>query len=71
MWDRGILGAPNPGVDFALFSLAPGSPTLAMFGLSPAMIFVTDFSGAFCPFVAPPQLGLRVADNVDGLDVQP
>lgn len=71
MWDRGVLGAPNPGVDFALFSLAPGSPTLAMFGLSPAMIFVTDFGGTFCPFVGPGQLGLQVADNIDGLDVIP
>ena len=71
MWDRGMLGAVDPGVDFALFSLAPGSPTLAAFGLSAAMIFVTDFSGAFCPFVATPQLGLRPTDNVDGLDVIP
>ena len=71
MWDRGVLGVPNPGVDFAVFSLAPGSPTLAMFGLSPAMLFVTDFGGGFCPFVASPQLGLQPADNVDGLDVIP
>lgn len=71
IWDRGILGAPDPGVDFALFSLAPGSPTLVAFGLSPAMIFVTHFSGNFCPFVGPGQLGLVMADNVDGLDVMP
>lgn len=71
MWDRGMLGAVDPGVDFALFSLAPGSPTLAAFGISAAAILVTDFSGTFCPFVAPPQLGLRTTDNVDGLDVIP
>ena len=69
MWDRGVLGAPDPTLDFALFSLAPGSPTLAAFGLSPAMIFVTDFNGTFCPFVGPGQLGLQLADNIDGLDV--
>ncbi len=71
MWDRGVLGAVDPGVDYALFSLAPGSPTLAAFGLSPAMIFVTHFSGTLCPFVGPGELGLQFADNVDGLDVIP
>ena len=71
IWDRGGIGAVNPGMDFVLFSLAPGSPTLAMFGLSPAMIFVSDFTGAICPFVGAGQLGLVAADNVDGLDVMP
>jgi hypothetical protein len=71
IWDRGVLGVIDPGVDFVLFSLAPGSPTLAMFGLSPAMIFVSHFSGTLCPFVGPGELGLLLADNVDGLDVQP
>lgn len=71
MWDRGAIGAVDPGADFALFSLAPGSPTLGMFGLSPAMIFVSDFTGAICPFVGPGQLGLVIPDNIDGLDVMP
>ncbi|MFP5288164.1 MAG: hypothetical protein ACLGI9_20685 [Thermoanaerobaculia bacterium] len=71
IWDRGVLGVADAGVDFVLFSLAPGSPTLALFGLSPAMIFVSHFSGNFCPFVGPGQLGLVMADNVDGLDVMP
>jgi len=71
VWDRGILGAVDPGVDYVLFSLAPGSPTLGMFGLSPAMIFVSHFSATFCPFVAAFDLGLVPADNVDGLDVLP
>jgi len=71
MWDRGGIGAPNPGVDMALFSLAPGSPTLAMIGASPAALFVTSFNFAFCPFAPANQLGLLGADNVDGLDVMP
>jgi hypothetical protein len=71
MWDRGAIGAPNPGVDMALFSLAPGSPTLAMIGASPAAIFVTNFNFAYCPFTPANQLGLLAADNVDGLDVMP
>ncbi len=69
MWDRGVIGAPNPGVDLALFSLAPGSPSLG--GASPAAIFVTGFNFAFCPFTPANQLGLLAADNVDGLDVMP
>ena len=71
MWDRMALGAMDPGFDLALFSLAPGSPTLAMIGASPADIFVTDFTGMFCLFTPANQLGLLPADNVDGLDVQP
>lgn len=69
MWDRGAIGAPDPGLDMALFSLAPGSPSLG--GASPAAIFVTDFNFAFCPFTPANQLGLLGTDNVDGLDVMP
>jgi hypothetical protein len=71
MWDRVAIGFPDPGFDFALFSLAPGSATLAMIGASPADIFVTDFMGGFCLFANSGQLGLIGADNVDGLDVLP
>lgn len=71
IWDRGIFGLVDPGIDYALFSLAPGSPTLAMYGLPPSMIFVTHFSGTLCPFVGSGELGLRLTDNVDGLDVIP
>ena len=69
MWDRGTIGAPDPGLDMALFSLAPGSPSLG--GASPAAIFVTDFNFAFCMFTQANQLGLVGTDNVDGLDVIP
>lgn len=68
IWDGGAIGAVDPGVDYVLFSLAPGSPSL---GGSPASIFVSDFTGAFCPFAQANQLGMRGADNVDGLDVIP
>lgn len=69
MWDRGVIGVVDPLVDLVLFSLAPGSPSLG--AASPAAIFVSDFAGGFCPFTAANQLGLRAADNVDGLDVLP
>lgn len=69
VWDRGVIGAPDPGVDLVLFSLVPGSPSLG--GASPAAIFVSDLTGVFCPYVAANTLGMRVADNIDGLDVVP
>jgi hypothetical protein len=69
VWDRNVIGAPDPGVDLVLFSLAPGSPSLG--GLSPAAIFVSNLTGVFCPFVTANTLGMRVVDNVDGLDVLP
>ena len=71
MWDRVNLGIADAGVDFALFSLAPGSPTLVAMGASPADIFVTSFAGGFCLFSPAGQLGLLGGDNVDGLDVLP
>lgn len=69
VWDRGVVGAPDPGVDLVLFSLVPGSPSLG--GLSPAGIFVSDLTGVFCVYVQANTLGMRIADNVDGLDVLP
>lgn len=69
VWDRGVIGASDPGVDLVLFSLAPGSPSLA--GLSPAGIFVSDLTGFFCVYVQANTLGMRVVDNIDGLDVLP
>lgn len=77
IWDRGVIGAMNPKTDIAVFSLAPGSPALAgpdgMLGtaddFSPGDLFVTDFNGFFCLYTRPPQLGMRLVDNIDGLDV--
>ncbi len=87
----------NPGHDFALFSLAPSSPTLwgrdmqpgiagvdddgfngpddlgeVGFGddMSPADIFVTDFTGTFQLYLKANSIGMRRTDNVDALDVE-
>lgn len=68
VWERGAVGVATAGVDMVLFSLAPGSPSLVG---SPADIYVSDLTGAFCPFVQANALGLRVVDNVDGIDVLP
>jgi hypothetical protein len=69
VWDRGVVGAPDPGMDLVLFSLAPGSPSLG--GLSPAGVFVSDLTGVFCVYVQANTLGMRAIDNIDGLDVLP
>lgn len=69
VWDRGVIGAVDPGVDLVLFSLAPGSPALG--ANSPADLFVSDLTGAFCLYMQANQLGLRIADNLDALDVMP
>lgn len=53
----------------AYFSLAPGSPTLAAMGASPADVFYTPLTGA-PPIVAyaAVTLGLDPADNLDALE---
>ncbi len=67
--DTTQLGFLNPGQDFALFSLAPGSPSLGS-GLSPADVFFTDFTGTFSLFSQASELGLLSQDNIDALDCQ-
>jgi hypothetical protein len=54
----------------ALFSLAPGSPTLLQ-GFSAADVFVTDFDGTFRMFASHDQLGLLATDNLNALDTAP
>jgi hypothetical protein len=80
VWDDGDLIALGiPGVDHAIYSLAPGSPALlpgspipACFaaGCSPADIFVTDFAGASELFLPAAAIGMLPTDNVDALDVE-
>lgn len=72
-------GGPGaqPGIDYALFSLAPGSASLATHGLSAADVFFSDFSGAFALYAASGSLGLvgaaggapAAGDNLDALEV--
>jgi hypothetical protein len=77
LWDRMAAGWVDPGSDFALFSLAPGSPALngpdgvagTADDFSAADLFVSDFTGVFCLYTRANQLGLLPQDNVDGLDV--
>ncbi len=83
VWDRGMRGICEPGLDYALFSLAPGSATLAVIGLpeDAGAVFLTDFQGFFYtyvwsfdigvgPFPIPPLPGIPQPDvNVDALEV--
>jgi hypothetical protein len=84
MYDNNIQGGPafggpgaEPGIDYALFSLAPGSMALAQWGLDSADVFFTDFRGSFFLYAPAVSLGLRPlpggepghgGDNVDALD---
>jgi hypothetical protein len=82
VWDQGQWGGPDwggpgaePTVDYALFSLSPGSSSLAQYGLNPGDVFFTNFTGAFWTFASARQLGLEeyfafeLLDNVDALEV--
>ncbi|NJL29866.1 MAG: hypothetical protein HC897_19215, partial [Thermoanaerobaculia bacterium] len=77
IWDRNATGQREAGIDYAIFSLDPNSPTLAgpdgIWGtpddFSPGDIFVTDFSGVACLYVRHNRIGLQFNDNLDALDV--
>ncbi len=78
VWDDGNLIA-DAGIDYTIYSLAPGSPALApgspipacfAAGCSPADIFVTDFSGASKLFLPAAAIGMLPTDNIDALDVE-
>jgi hypothetical protein len=71
IWDGGTPGVCDPGVDVALFSLAPGSATLQN---NPAYdggtVFRTDFTGIYTLFATSAMLGLQAGPgtNVDAMD---
>lgn len=69
IWDGGVRGVLNPGIDVVIFSLRPGSPSLA--GRSPADVLVSRFTGTNTLFVAAATLGMLATDDLDGLDVEP
>ncbi|MBX3435048.1 MAG: hypothetical protein KF847_17155 [Pirellulales bacterium] len=71
VWDvDGNLQA-TPQLDFAVFSLAPGSPTLTQRGWSPADVLATGFAGVPYLYLPATALGVLPTDNIDGLDVEP
>jgi len=67
--DVETLGVLDPGFDEALFSLAPGSPTLSASGRSPADVFYTKFDGTHSLYASADELGLLACCNIDALDI--
>jgi hypothetical protein len=85
VFDHAPLGGPDnggpggqAGVDYALFSLAPGSASLSTFQLSAGDVFFSDFSGAFAVYASATDLGLLggaggapgAGDNLDALELR-
>ncbi len=58
-------------LDQALFSLAPGSPSLTTGNISAADILFSDFDGSYSVFAGHSSLGLLASDDVDALDIKP
>lgn len=68
VWDVDRNGVADPGVDYVVFSLDRGSPSLL--GASPADLFVSDFTNTSCPFLRAGSIGMERCDNVDAVDVE-
>ena len=77
----GGFGGPGAeaGIDYALFSLSPGSASLGALGLSASDVFFTDFSGAFALYAGSASVGLVPLagaapfggdDNIDALELE-
>lgn len=59
VYDLGLEGVLEPGVDYALFSLSPGSQSLFTYdGLTAADVFFTDFRQSFATYASDADLGL-------------
>jgi len=67
--DVHTIGRLDPKEDTALFSLAPGSPSLSTSRFSPADVFFTDFTGTFILIVKGIDLGLLMQDDINALDI--
>lgn len=58
LFDNGTVGVLDPGIDFALFSLSPGSQSLTSHQITAADLFFTDFKGSFTIFAPDETFGL-------------
>jgi hypothetical protein len=72
VFEDGTAGFSATG-DTVFFSLAPGSPSLATYGASPADILVAGAAagGGTAIFATAASLGLSASDNLDALDLVP
>ena len=72
----GAPGLVEPVIDYALFTLAPGSASLGAIGLDAGDVFFTDFTGLFALYAPSPSLGVvpqppgfpYQTSNVDAMD---
>ncbi len=82
VWDNGTPLLMEPGVDYALFSVSPGSQILNTWAgpqgqtIDAGAILFTDFTGTFSVYLFSSDLGLAPApnmpsgvENVDALDI--
>jgi hypothetical protein len=82
VWDLAAPHGPawngpgaEPALDFALFTLSPGSASLVALGLPASTVFFTDFTGAFAVYCLDIDLALDSPlgpewSNVDALEVE-
>jgi hypothetical protein len=68
LWDNGIQGVLEPGIDYAGFTLAPGSATLTAltamgYQVNAAAIFLTDFQGFFYLYLYSNDIGVGNGPN--------
>lgn len=79
LFDAGVIGQLDPGIDKALFSLSIFSPSTFTFtgssyvagapgALSPSDVLYTDFTGGFSLWASAQQMGLFADDELDALD---
>jgi len=61
----------DDGVDTVLFSLRRNSPSLALFGLSPADVLKSSGGFSFSLLASATQLGLLPTDEIDALELLP
>ncbi len=69
--DIGPAAMYMPGIDSVVFSLAPGSPTLAAIGATPSDLLMAMPFGLPTIYIPGVAFGLGPMDNLDALDVFP
>lgn len=68
VYDRGVVGVLEPGIDLAVLSFKSGSAFLGT-QFSGADLFVTDFTGSTSLYVSHADMGLLFDDEIDAVDV--
>lgn len=69
LWDNGVVGKLEPGIDYVAFTLAPGSATLSFgggtgIGFTAGDVFLSDFQGYFYTWLYAGDMGVGNLPNV-------